>query len=152
MKKIIIFIFLGFIFANCSKKERTVSVSFELKSQDKHQWFDSILDSQDSIINDGLGCLELTILTKDKFGNTLSTNFIGVQQPLADSLPDNILDTSSTETFIYNNGENLTFVIAATKQYLIQPNLSLLKVKIDVNGIKSRHRNLTLGTSHFKIP
>ena len=146
------FILSALIFTSCSKKERTVSVSFELKSQEKHEWFDSIINSQEATKNEGLGFLELTILTKDKFGHTISTNLVGVQQPLSNTLPINVLDTSSTESFIYNNGENLTFVIAATKQYLIQPNLNMLKVKIDVNGTKSRHRNLEFGTSHYKIP
>lgn len=152
MKKLIIFIFSSLLFTNCSKGDKSILVSFELKDQEKHQWFDSIINYQDTIKNDGLGFLELTILTKDKFGQTLSTNFVGVEQPLSDSLSNNVLDTSSTETFILKDGDNLTFVIAATKQYLIEPNLNMLKVKVDVNGIKSRHRNLEFGTSHFRIP
>lgn len=89
--------------------------------------------------------------TKTNLGQTLSTNTVGVQQPLSDSLSSDLAITDESDTLIYESGKDLNFVVAATDYFLTDPDISKLKIKVSTNGINRTHRNLELGTSHFRV-
>ena len=139
------------LLGSCSKVDKQIIVSFEIEEQDKHQWYDSIISGQDTVLNEGYGRIQYTILTKTNLGQTLSTNTVGVQQPLSDSLPSGLAITDESDTLIYESGKDLHFVVAATDYFLTEPDISKLKIKVSSNGMKRTHRNLELGTSHFRV-
>ena len=151
MKKLIVFMFSVLLLGSCSKVDKQIIVSFEIEEQDKHQWYDSIISGQDTVLNEGYGRIQYTILTKTNLGQTLSTNTVGVQQPLSDSLPSGLAITDESDTLIYESGKDLHFVVAATDYFLTEPDISKLKIKVSSNGMKRTHRNLELGTSHFRV-
>ena len=139
------------LLGSCSKVDKQIIVSFEIEEQDKHQWYDSIISGQDTVLNEGYGRIQYTILTKTNLGQTLYTNTVGVQQPLSDSLPSDLAITDESDTLIYESGKDLHFVVAATDYFLTEPDISKLKIKVSSNGMKRTHRNLELGTSHFRV-
>jgi hypothetical protein len=151
MKQLIVFMFLILLLGSCSKVDKQIIVSFEIEEQDKHQWYDSIISGQDTVLNEGYGRIQYTILTKTNLGQTLSTNTVGVQQPLSDSLSSDVEITDESDTLIYESGKDLNFVVAATDYFLTDPDISKLKIKVSTNGIYRTHRNLELGTSHFRV-
>ena len=151
MKKLIVFMFSVLLLGSCSKVDKQIIVSFEIEEQDKHQWYDSIISGQDTVLNEGYGRIQYTILTKTNLGQTLSANTVGVQQPLSDSLPSGLAITDESDTLIYESGKDLHFVVAATDYFLTEPDVSKLKIKVSSNGMKRTHRNLELGTSHFRV-
>ena len=151
MKKLTIFMFSVLLLGSCSKVDKQIIVSFEIEEQDKHQWYDSIISGQDTVLNEGYGRIQYTILTKTNLGQTLSANTVGVQQPLSDSLPSGLAITDESDTLIYESGKDLHFVVAATDYFLTEPDVSKLKIKVSSNGMKRTHRNLELGTSHFRV-
>lgn len=137
--------------SNCSKNDKEIIVSFEIEEQDKHQWYDSIISGQNAVLNEGYGRIQYTILTKTNSGQTLSTNTVGVEQPLSDSLPSDVAITDSSNTFIYESGKDLHFVVAATDYFLTEPDISKLKIKVSTNGWTRKHRSIEMGTSHFQV-
>ena len=139
------------LLGSCSKVDKQIIVSFEIEEQDKHQWYDSIISGQDTVLNEGYGRIQYTILTKTNLGQTLYTNTVGVQQPLSDSLPSDLAITDESDTLIYESGKDLHFVVAATDYFLTEPDISKLKIKVSSNGMNRTHRNLKLGTSHFRV-
>ena len=151
MKKSVVFILLIVLLGSCSKGDKEITVSFEIEEQDKHQWYDSIISGQDTVLNEGYGRIQYTILTKTNLGQTLSTNTVGVQQPLSNSLSSDVAITDDSDTFIYKSGKNLHFVVAATDYFLTDPDISKLKIKVLANGTNRTHRSLELGTSHFRV-
>jgi len=151
MKKLIIFLFSIVLLGSCSKGDKEIIVSFEIEEQDEHQWYDSIISGQDTLLNEGYGRIQYTIITKTNFGQTLSTNTVGVQQPLSDSLSSDLAIIDESDTLTYESGKDLHFVVAATDYFLTEPDISKLKIKVSTNGINRRHRSLELGTSHFRV-
>ena len=151
MKRLLVLAFALTILGSCSKVDKEIIVSFEIEEQDKHQWYDSIISGQDTLLNEGYGRIQYTILTKTNLGQTLSTNTVGVQQPLSDSLPSDVAITDESDTLIYESGKDLHFVVAATDYFLIKPDIGKLKIKVSTNGMIRAHRNLQLGTSRFRV-
>ena len=139
------------LLGSCSKGDKEIIVSIEIEEQDKHQWFDSIISGQGNVLNEGYGRIQYTILTKNNLGQTLSTNTVGIQQSLSDSLSSDVAITDDSDTFTYESGKNLYFVVAATDYFLTEPDISKLKIKVSTNGMNRTHRSLELGTSYFRV-
>ena len=139
------------LLGSCNKGDKQIIVSFEIEEQDKHQWYDSIISGQDTVLNEGYGRIQYTILTKTNLGQTLSINTVGIQQPLSDSLPSHVAIIDESDTLIYERGKDIHFVVAATDCFLTEPDISKLKIKVSTNGMNRTHRNFELGTSHFRV-